>query len=149
MTMGAFTLFNSAKLYMGDGTLDLNSNTIKCMALTSAYTPDVAAHTIKANIVANEVANGNGYATGGVTTACTYTLSGGTTTFDSADPSWVGATAGFALRYLVWYASGTLNGIIDPLIGYKLVDTTPADVTVGVGVTVSFVINASGLFTIT
>ncbi len=149
MTMGAFTLFNTAKLYIGDGTLDLNSNTIKVMALSSAYTPNVATQTIKANIVANEVASGNGYTTGGVTVTPTYTLSGGTATFDTTDPSWTGATAGFGLRYLVWYASGTLNTIVDPIIGYKLVDTTPADVTIGVGVTVNFVLNASGLFTLT
>jgi hypothetical protein len=148
MTMGAFTLFNNAKKFLGDGTLDLDTNTIKCMMLTSAFTPNVATQSVKANIVANEVANGNGYLTGGVTVACTWVLAGGTVTFDSADPSWTGATAGFAGRYLVWYASGTLNGQVDPLIGYKLVDTTPADVSVGVGVTVTFNINAAGLFTL-
>ena len=106
MTMGAFTLFNNAKKFLGDGTLDLDTNTIKCMMLTSAFTPNVATQSVKANIVANEVANGNGYLTGGVTVACTWVLAGGTVTFDSADPSWTGATAGFAGRYLVWYASG-------------------------------------------
>ena len=50
---------------------------------------------------------------------------------------------------MLFGSSGTLNTIVDPIIGYKLVDTTPADVTIGVGVTVNFVLNASGLFTLT
>jgi hypothetical protein len=149
MTMGPFTLFNSANKFIGDGTLDLDTNTIKCMALTSLFTPNAETQSVKANIVANEVANGNGYLTGGVTVACTWIRALKVCTFDSADPAWTGATAPWGLRYLVWYASGTLNGQVDPLIGYKLVDTTPADVTVAVGSTVTFQINAAGLFTTT
>lgn len=149
MTMGPFTLFNTTNKYIGDGTLDLDSAVIKCMALTSAFTPNAETQFIKSHIVANEVANGNGYTTGGVTVACTWTRSAKVCTFDSADPAWTGSNAPWGLRYLVWYASGTYNGIVDPLIGYKLVDTTPADVTVAVGSTVTFNINAAGLFTTT
>lgn len=148
MTMGPFTLYNNAKLWLGDGTLDLNSNTIKCAAYLSTSNAATLTHANLAAIT-NEVANGNGYTTGGVTVACTYNLAGGTATFDSADPSWTGSGAGFAARFLVWYALGTLNGVVNPIIGYKLCDSTPADVSVGAGVTVNFVINASGLFTLT
>jgi hypothetical protein len=45
--------------------IDFDSDTIKAILLTSSYTPDVA-HDYK-NDLTNEVANGNGYTTGGFT----------------------------------------------------------------------------------
>ncbi len=144
----ALVFYNEFKKYIADGTFDLDGNTIKAMLLTSSYTPSVANDDIKADIVANEVANGNGYTTGGVTVAATWVRSSGTVTFDVADPAWTGSSSGFVARYLVFYASGTLNGHTDPLIGYVVLDSAPADVSFAAGNTVTVQINASGLFTL-
>lgn len=45
---------------------DYLSDTIKILLCTSSYTPDLAAHDFH-NDITNEVANGNGYTTGGAT----------------------------------------------------------------------------------
>lgn len=58
-------LFDSARKELADGTIDLDTNTIKLMLVTSAYTPNRATHT-KRSDVTNEV-SGTGYTTGGVT----------------------------------------------------------------------------------
>ena len=145
----ALTFFQTFRKWMADGTFDLDGSTFKAMLLTSSYTPNAATQSVKADIVANEVANGNGYTTGGVTlTSVTWTQSGATCTFDAADVSWTGASSGFNARYLVIYASGTLNTHVDPLVGYMLLDSAPADVSFAAGNTVTVVWNAAGIFTL-
>lgn len=130
MAAGTFTLFSANKddLRMQD----LTGATVKLALVTSSYTPDAAAtgHDEWADISTNEIANGNGYTTGGATLAndaitaitnghkyssdnVTWTASGG------AIPAW---------RYAVLYVSGTLWGKTSPVIGYFLGDSTPADV---------------------
>lgn len=145
----ALVFYNEFKNYLADGTFDLNSNTFKAMLLTSSYTPNVNTDDIKADIVANEVANGNGYTTGGVTLgSVTWTRSSGTVTFDAADATWTGSSSGFTARYLAIYASGTLNGRTDPLVGYIILDSAPADVAVAAGNIMTVQWNASGIFTL-
>jgi hypothetical protein len=140
----SLTLYNIFGEYIFDGTLDLDSNTINLALVTSSYTPALT-HTIWANVSANEVATGDGYTTGGETITQSVTRSTGTTKFDAADVTWTALTKTF--RYGVLYAVGTLNTIVNPLIGYTLFDTTPADITVnGVDWTVQW--NANGIITV-
>ena len=147
---GALVFFNSFKEYLGDGTFDMNTDTIKVQLHTSTFAPNVSTMTVLADVT-NEVANGNGYATGGVAlTSCTYTQTAGTAAFKSGNnPSWTGATAGFVARYAVFYKSGTANSRVNPLIGYMLLDSAPADVSFAVGNTVTLTMNAAGWFTLT
>lgn len=145
----AITFFQSFREYLGDGTFDLNTNTFKAQLHTSTFTPNAVTMSVLADVT-NEVANGNGYTTGGVTmTGVAWTRSGATVTFDAADVSWTGATAGFSARYLLIYASGTLNGRVNPLVGYMLLDSAPADVSFAAGNTVTVQWNAAGIFTLT
>lgn len=147
----ALTLFQSFKAYIGDGTFDLDTDTIKVALFTSALTPNVATQSVLADISSNEVANGNGYATGGVAlTSCTFTQTAGTAAFKSGNnPSWTGSGAGFAARYAVLYKAGNANGRTNPLIGYITLDSAPADVSFGAGNTVNLTMNAAGWFTLT
>lgn len=46
-----------------DGTLDLDTDTIYCMLVTSSYSPDIDTHTRRTDVT-NEV-SGSGYAAGG------------------------------------------------------------------------------------
>lgn len=144
----AITFYDIFKKYIGDGTLDMNTNTFKALLVTSTYTPS-AAHAILTDIT-NEVANGNGYTTGGVTLgSLTFNQTSGVATWTTSNPSWTGSGAGFTARRMVFYASGTLNGVVNPLIGYMLLDSAPADVSFGAGNTVTVTMNASGWFTLT
>lgn len=130
MAVGTFTLYraNLDDLRMQD----LTGATVKIALVSSSYTPDATntGHSLWSEVSANEIANGNGYTTGGATLA-TDTVS--TTTngwkYDSDDPAWTASGGAIpAWRYAVMYVSGSLWGKTNPLIGYFLGDTTPADV---------------------
>jgi hypothetical protein len=127
----SFTLYSSFRKYIMNGTIDLDTNTIKLMLVTSSYTPSVA-HDVLADVTASpspELGSGDGYTTGGAEVtgkSVTNTDSPSQGIFDATDTEWASLTKTF--RYGILYAVGTLNGIVDPLIGYILFDTTPADV---------------------
>ena len=126
---GPWTAYHGFKLRLCDGTFDLNSNTFKVALVASGYTPVVATHALFADIT-NELATANGYTAGGATAANpTVTLSAGTVSFDTDNVSWTASGAGITARYAVLYAVGTLNGSVNPLVAYMLLDSAPADVT--------------------
>lgn len=88
--------------------------------------------------VTNEVANGNGYTTGGTAATSPAVAGGGATatiTFDTANVSWTASGAGFLARAAVIYDSTSGD-----LIAYCLLDSTPTDVTVAAGITISITI---------
>lgn len=64
----ASVIYNNAKELLLKGDLDFDVDTIYAMLVTSSYTPDVDAH-VNRDDVTNEVANGNGYTTGGAEVA--------------------------------------------------------------------------------
>lgn len=125
MPVGTFNLYTSFKNKLGDGTYDLDTNTFKVMLVTSAYTPSLA-HTTKANIT-NELATANGYTAGGATLANVQYTGGA---WDANNVVWTASGGSLTARYFVVYQSGTFNTVTDALVGYGLLDNTPADVTV-------------------
>ena len=133
------TFLNALK---DDLALDLDDTTadrFKVMLVTSAYTPDFGAHDFKSDVT-NEVADGNGYSTGGKSlTSVTLTQSGGTITFDADNVTWASST--ITARGAVVYDDSLTN---DPLIAY--IDFG-ADKSSSAG---DFVLtfNASGIFTL-
>jgi hypothetical protein len=111
--MVAFNKFNSFVENLAEKVHNLGSDTLK-IALTNSA--PVASNTVLANIT--QIANGNGYTTGGATvtvtgssqTTGTYTLT------QSADVSWTsGGTPMAAWRYAVLYNDTATN---DELIGW-------------------------------
>ena len=81
------------------GLHDLDSNTIKIALYTSSATLNATTDTYTTS---NEVANGNGYTTGGVTLANASVIENGTSgCFDADNPEWTSAsfTARGALIY--------------------------------------------------
>ena len=131
MTAQAFTLYaknkNNFKL------ADLVTANLRLALVSSAYTPNVLAngHSLWADVSANEIANGNGYKTGGVALTGTNTITAGNNGYylGSGNAAWTGTGSGIpAHRYAVMYYLGTLWGIVNPLIGYILGDNTPADI---------------------
>lgn len=110
---------------------DLVGATLKISLHTSAYTPSAgtSGHAVAADL-SNEIANGNGYTTGGATlanVAVTAVTGGWKLTSDAA--GW-DATGGAipAWRYGVIRVEGALWGKTNPLVGYFVGDDTPADV---------------------
>jgi hypothetical protein len=101
----------TAKLYskgfesMLNKEVDLDTDTVKVLLTTSAYTPNQTTHKYKSSVT-NEV-SGTGYTAGGATlTSKTVGTSGLTFTFDADDVTW--ATSTITARYAVFYvATGT------------------------------------------
>lgn len=140
MAAGNWTLTNAGRTYLLDGTFDLNSDTMKIALFQS--TSNIGSGSTTYAGLTNEVANGNGYTTGG--NSVTGSLSGTTTvTFDVSDPTaWTASGGSITARFAVLYeVSGNV-------ICYCLLDSTPADVTATSGNTLTITINASGVFTL-
>ena len=119
--------------------LDLDSDTIKIMLVTSSYTPDFGAHDFKAD-VSNEVSGTNYTAGGNTLGSLALTQTSGTIKFDAADTSWSSATITNA-RGAVIYDDSVTN---DPLIAY--IDCG-SDFSSSNG-TFTIAFNAGGIFTI-
>jgi len=152
MAAGKWKVYEIAKKYLADGTHDLDDTTNWKVALFLS-TSNANTLSVGTNVygdLTNEHANANGYTTGGVAnTSETWTNSGGTITFDmSTDPTWTASGGSITARFAVIYRNATVNTIVKPLLCVCLLDTTPADVTATDGNTLTIVINASGIFTL-
>lgn len=139
MAPGTWTFTNTMRTELSKGTfLDADSYKIALFLSTS----NIGAATTTYAGVTNEHANANGYTTGG--NAVTMTRTGTTTvTFDTTDPAvWTASGGSIVARFAVLYEVG------GNVVAYCLLDSTPADVTVTTGNTLTLTINASGVFTL-
>ena len=137
--------YNSLWAYLLNGTIDLDTDTIKCALVSSAYTPD-ATHDEWADVSANEI-TGTNYVAGGVAlTGQAVTLDGAVAKFDADDAAWPGLTATF--RRAVIYAAVTRNDKTNPLIAHVLLDSTDVDI-VCTSVDYKVIWSASGIITLT
>lgn len=153
MAMGKWKVYDLAKYRMGNLTIDLSDTTNWKMALFLS-TSNCNTLSVGTNVygdLTNEHANANGYTTGGAAlSGITWTNAAGVITFDCNDlsPGWTAAGGSIVARFGVIYKNATVNTIVKPLLAVALLDTTPADVTIVSGNTLSIVMNASGLFTL-
>lgn len=110
--MAAFNKLNSFAAYMPNGGVNLSSDTIKVMLTNTA---PVSTNTTYTSISGNELANGNGYTTGGaaVTVSSSTQTSGTYSMVLSAGPTWTATGSMGPFRYVVIYDSTT-----GPLIGW-------------------------------
>lgn len=130
MAAGAFTPYDFLCKYLQNGTVDLDTNTIMVALVKSTYTPDAVNHDTWSDVSGDEITNGNGYATGGVALASPV-LAAVTRgwKFSTANAIWTASGGAIpAWRYAVFYAAGTVNSVVNPLIGYFVGDATPADI---------------------
>ena len=136
----ANVIYNSFKRDIMNGAIDLDTDTIKVMLVTSSYTPDQDTHTKRSDIT-NEV-TGTGYSAGGATLANKSVAVDNTDNegvFDADDPSW--ATATITARGAVYYKSRGGVSSADELLFYQ---DFGADIT-STGGTFLIALNAEGL----
>lgn len=144
MAAGNWKLYNTAKLKLGQGLIQLNSHTFKCALFLASGNADTLTHDELSDLT-GEVPNGNGYTTGGVTlTGVTWTNSSGTIKFDCDDFFWDASGLGFDAAFAVIY-DDTVSG--DPLICVCVLDGG-ADVEVPALKELHFTINSGGVFTL-
>lgn len=149
MAVGKWKLYNLAKKRIGDGTFDLDATTNWKVALftSSSNCNTLSVGTGVYGDLTNELANGNGYTTGGIAvTGVTWTESSGTVSFDCNDVAFTASGATKTWRFAVLYQDATLNTIVKPLLCVSLMDTTPADVSVTDTNTATIQMPAGGLF---
>lgn len=114
--MGTFTFFHEFKGNVGAALIDLDGDTFN--AVLTNVAPVAATDDELADII--QIANGNGYATGGVTlTSVTWLETGaglGVWRFTANDFSWTasGGTIG-PFQYVVIYSDTSIG---DKLVGY-------------------------------
>lgn len=112
----ADVIYNDFKEKIMNGSIDLDTDTIKVALVTSTYTVDQDAHDFFDDIT-NEV-SGTGYTAGGATLANKAVSQDNTDNegvFDADDASWT--TASFTARAAIIYKSTGAAGT-SPLIAY-------------------------------
>ena len=147
----AWAVYNLFKNALGNKVVSLNGvDTIKMALFTSSSNAANSALTHSGGTapmysdLTNEVSNANGYTTGGVACAATWTDSAGTETLGAANATWNATGSGIVAEIAVLYDSTTGN-----LIAWCYLDSTPASVTVAAGNTIVVQISGSGVFTLT
>ncbi len=138
------TPYDALWKYLLAGDINLTDDDIYVALLGSGYTPS-AAHAVLADVIAQEI-TGTGYDSGGAAlSGKAFPLASGVATFAADNLTWSSLTATF--RFAVLYAAVTRHSIVNPLIGYVLLDATPADITV-TGIDYSIVWSDSGILTL-
>lgn len=131
MAAGPWTLTNATRTNLSNGVfLDADSYKIALFLSTSNIG---AASTTYAGVT-NEHANANGYTTGG--NAVTMSRSGTTSVvIDTTDPAvWSASGGSIVARFAVLYE------VAGNVVAYALLDSTPADVTVTTGNTLTLTV---------
>lgn len=138
--MATFTLIDEFIYNQGNGAIDLDSHTFKAVLSNTAFADDTV--TQLADIV--EIANGNGYTTGGqALTSVTWAETGAGTgiwQWSAADFSWTASGGSIVFRYIIIY-DDTSTG--DKLVGYWDAGTAT---TIPNGFVFTMDVGASGIF---
>lgn len=110
-------LYNTAKKKLMDGSIDLDTDTIKIALVSSSYTADKDAHDFFDDVT-NEI-SGTGYSAGGASLAnkaVTVDNTNDRAYFDADDPSWGSSTLSGVRAAVVYKSTGTAG--TSPLIAY-------------------------------
>jgi len=129
-----------ADLLQGDIDLDTGADVVKVQLHTSSYTPDKD-HNVVGDL-SNELANGNGYATGGATLANQVVVEDDTNDLassDADDTTWTTLTGTF--RYAILVDVTNTNSLICCIDFESNVSRTATDLTLRW--------NSSGILTVT
>lgn len=113
----ADVIYNAFKKYIMNGSIDLDTDTINVMLVTSTYTPDQDTHEFRDDIT-NEV-SGTGYSAGGSALAGKAVTADNTDNegvFDANDVSW--STSTITARGAVLYKARGGASSADELICY-------------------------------
>lgn len=140
--MATFNYFNQFVEDVAAGAHDLTTGTSDVFKVMLVDVVPVATNSVKADIVANEVASGDGYTTGGNSAAVTSgAQTSGTFKLVLADPTTWTATAGTfgTFQWAVLY-NDTQTSPADPLIGWWAYAST---VDLGAGETFAVDFNAT------
>ncbi len=106
MASGIYNVFKGGVM-AGQYSLAIDSTQVCLVSTVHAFT---STNTIYGNISGNELAQANGYLTGGTKLTSLVIVNSGTSTWDAADVSWTGST--FNAGHAVIYDPTTGNALI-------------------------------------
>lgn len=154
MASGIFIFPNKAKLnfFSPTGLLAATAANFRIALIGSGWTPNNSTHEVFADASASEIANGNGYVTGGgALSSVALTETAGVIKFTSSPFVWTASGGNIpAFRRGLVYYLGTLNSKVNPIVGHFLGDSGGSDVPATVdGTTLTFTPNASGILSAT
>lgn len=99
---------------------DVGSTTVDgSVEWTSVGLAPPSAHAVLADVVADEI-TGTGYTAGGTAITCTHEITGRRAALGVSEAVWPNST--ITAKYAVLYKSGTVGLVVNPLIGYMLLD---------------------------
>lgn len=110
-------IYNSFKVKVLDGSIDLDTDTIKVALVTDSYTPNQDTHEFFSSVT-NQVANGGGYTTGGkalTNAAVTKDNTNDRAVFDADNVTWENSTI-TARGAVIYKDTGTPS--TSPLVAY-------------------------------
>ena len=110
---------NKIKYLLMTGAINLSTDTLKCVLANTGYTFDKDTDKYYSDVSASELANGNGYTTGGQTlTGVTVTENDTSDRADMActNPSWTASGGSIGPTPGAWIIDDTATS--DPIIGY-------------------------------
>lgn len=147
MASGTFTFYHQGKLNNHDGVIDVVNDTIVCVLLAAAYTPDAAAHATYADISANEIADAD-YAPEVVTNIASTIDGSGTVLVDSDDISF-GNPVTIEAKYAAFVQrAGASLASTDRLLGYVDLNTDSGTATVQSTSSAFSVLTPNGLYSL-
>lgn len=148
MAAGSWTLYNLAKKKIGNTTINLAGTAFKLTLHTSASNANTATLGVY-NSVTNEVANGNGYATGGASLAnevWTVGASAGQYKFDCDDVVYTATGGSIAnIKFGVIYVSAAATANRHLVCRSQL---TTTQFTLSTGNTLTIQMATTGVFTL-
>ncbi len=140
MAAGPWVLLNDFKYQSYQKIMDLDSDSFKVALATSSSNLASTLTPSAFSNVTNELSTSGGYTAGGAS-AGSPTLTGGgataTITWDTANVSWTGSGGGFTARFAYIYDD---TASPKQVIAFCLLDSAPADIVVGAGVTLTIAI---------
>jgi len=105
------------KMFLKTQTGSLEADIVWCLLVTDSYAPNFDTHDFVADIT-NEIANGDGYTTGGMDLASNTVTVGapaaGQIKFSSTSPAWATSTITSAMAAVLYFTTG--NTTTDQLI---------------------------------
>ena len=135
-------LYNSFKVNMANGTIDVDTDIMRVLLYQTVGGLSDLTFSSKGSISASEVANGNGYVTGGKTLSnVSYALSGANAKFDADDTFWSATGAITSMKAFVILVSGA-----NELVGWGQLSTTSVSLTSTNRVTLQWA--ATGIYTV-
>jgi len=146
MAATAWRTYDNGLLAIANKTIDLDTDSFKIALFTSSYSPNTTTDDLYSSL-SNEVSSTNtGYTTGGIAlTMSALSVASHVIKWTTATSIvWTAGSAGLTCRTAVIYHVGTSK-----LIAYCILDSTPADVSISSGGTLTITPNASGILTIT